>query len=187
MLKCKHGFEKGDAGSYCNCPNSTPQDTLKETEWEARERVGEKPFNKEEFDSAEISACDKCYSSTHTINGKCGKCKAFKEKCVCEWYMIKFLGKNKLFQCEKCKETKLEPLAPLEDTLMEYYKYPNHDRSFQFGVDTERQRIRVWVHNWAEVNKWEEPPNGLTKKFALMKKHNAQINILLAFIDKQND
>lgn len=28
----------------------------------------------------EVSLCKNCYCMTHTINGKCGKCKARKEK-----------------------------------------------------------------------------------------------------------
>ena len=41
-----------------------------------------KKFNldKEMNDSEQISLYTNCYCMTHTINGKCGKCKARKEK-----------------------------------------------------------------------------------------------------------
>lgn len=37
-------------------------------------------INKEMKDNKQISLCTNCYCMTHTINGKCGKCKARKDK-----------------------------------------------------------------------------------------------------------
>lgn len=43
-----------------------------------------KKFNADEelskMNDTQISLCKNCYCMTHTINGKCGKCKARKEK-----------------------------------------------------------------------------------------------------------
>ena len=36
--------------------------------------------DKNMYDSEQISLCKNCYCMTHTINGKCGKCGANKEK-----------------------------------------------------------------------------------------------------------
>ena len=46
----------------------------------AKIRMASKKKKFNETDNNQISLCTNCYCMTHTIDGKCGKCKARKDK-----------------------------------------------------------------------------------------------------------